>query len=226
MRSSAAILLAGVSAFCQQAQPPLPEGVYRIGNGVTSPSLIGRTDPEYSREAKIAKMSGKVRISLVVGEDGMPRDIRVADSPGLGLEEKAIEAVSKWRFKPGLKGGMPVSVAVTVTVNFGLVRARGDSGWALSRAVFDPPEGATRPVLNRAPSPRAASALANGSVAISFDVDPNGIGANLHIESSSSPALESEVISIVRGWQFQPGMIDGKPVSVRCTLEFVEGNIQ
>src|SRR5665213_767321 len=197
MRLPAALILACVSAFCQQA--PLPEGVYRAGNGVTPPSLIGKADPEYSREAKIAKMSGKVQVSLVIGEDGNQRDLRVTESPGLGLDEKAIEAVSKWRFKPGLKGGMPVSVAVTVTVNFGLIRARGDAGWGLARAVFDPPEGAIRPVLYRAPYPRTVSALAAGSVAISFDVDLNGMAANPHIVSSSSPALESEVIRIVRG---------------------------
>jgi hypothetical protein len=67
MRLPAALLLSCVSAFCQ-FQPPSPEGAFRPGNGVTSPSLIARTDPQYSPEAKIAKMSGKVQVSLVVRE--------------------------------------------------------------------------------------------------------------------------------------------------------------
>ena len=134
-------------------------------------------------------------------------------------------------FKPGLKDGIPVPVTVNVEINFRIARARGESGWALSRAVFNPPEGATRPVLTLAPYPPPDKTPAftttgpNGSVVISFDVDPNGIAADLHIEKSSNPALESEAIRIVRGWQFRPGIKDGQPVSVPCTLEFVEGNV-
>lgn len=115
---------------------------------------------------------------------------------------------------------------VEVEVNFRLSRERG--AWALSRAVFHPPEGATRPVITVAPYPPISictPAGRTGNAAISFDVDPNGIAENLHIEKSSDPALESEVIRIVRGWQFRPGMKDGQPVSVPCTLEFIEGNV-
>lgn len=61
-----------------------------------------------------------------------------------------------------------------------------------------------------------------GSVTISFDADENGLTANLHIEESSNPALESEVIGIVRGWRFQPGLKNGAPVAVRCTMDFVK----
>jgi TonB family protein len=58
----------------------------------------------------------------------------------------------------------------------------------------------------------------------SFDIDPNGATANLHVEKSSNPALESEITGIVRGWRFQPAVRNGEPVSVRCTMEFVKGN--
>src|SRR5580692_3196427 len=123
-----------------------------------------------------------------------------------------------------LKDGMPVPVMVDIEVNFRLSRDRG--AWSLARAVFNPPEGAARPVLTMAPYPPIYTpAGRTGSVAISFDVNPNGTAENLHIEKSSDPALESEVIRIVRGWQFRPGMKAGRPVSVPCTMEFVEGNV-
>ena len=224
MRLPAALVLTCVCAFCQQIQTPLPEGVYRIGNGVTSPSVVSKFDPEYAEEARIAKMSGTVKLPAVVGVDGKARDVHVVKSVGLGPDEKAVEAVSTWRFNPGLKDGMQVPVMVEVEVNFRLSRERG--AWALSRAVFHPPEGATRPVITVAPYPPIYTpAGRTGNAAISFDVDPNGIAENLHIEKSSDPALESEVIRIVRGWQFRPGMKGGQPVSVPCTLEFIEGNV-
>jgi TonB family protein len=207
-------------AFCQQAQKPLPGEVYRPGNGVTPPVVIGKADPEYSEEARIARLAGTVWLSLVVGEDGNVRDIRDATSLGLGLDEKAVDAVSRWRFRPGLKDGMPVPVGVNVEINFRLLEERG--AWALSRAAFNPPEGAARPVLTSASYPPVDTTSGpNRSVAISFDVNPDGMAENLHIEKSSGPGAESEVIRIVRGWQFRPGIKDSQPVSVPCTLEFI-----
>src|ERR1035438_4788298 len=107
-----------LSAFSQQTQTPLPEGVYRIGNGVTPPQVLSKVDPQYSEEARIAKLTGTVSITLVVGEDGDARNVRALTSPGLSMDDAAIAAVSKWRFKPGLKDGMPVPVSVDVEVQF------------------------------------------------------------------------------------------------------------
>ena len=225
MRLPAAIVLACISAFSQQEQAPLPEGVYRAGKGVTAPTIISKTDPQESEEARIAKMSATSMVSAIVGVDGKAGDVQVTRSAGLGLDEIAIQTVRAWRFKPGLKDGMPVPVAVDIEMNFRRLRERG--AWALSRAVFNTPDGAIRPVVTLAPYPPLYAATGQtGSVAISFDVNSNGIAENLHIENSSSSAAESEVIRIVRGWQFRPGMKDGQPISVRCTMEFVQGNAQ
>jgi TonB family protein len=221
MRLLAAFVVACVCAFCQV---PIPEGVYRIGNGVTSPTVVSKTDPEYAEEARIANMAGTVKISTVVGVDGKVRDVQVVKSAGLGLDEKAVEAVRTWRFKPGLKDGAAVPVMVEVEVSFRLGRGRGE--WVLTRAVFNPPAGASRPVVTVAPYPDIYTPTGRtGDVAISFDVGANGIAENLHIEKSSARALESEVIRIVRGWKFLPGMKDGQPLSVPCTMEFVEGDV-
>jgi TonB family protein len=220
------VLTVCVCAFGQDAQTLLPEGVYRVGNGVTAPSVVSKTDPEYSEEARLARLTGTVNLSLVVGDDGKARDIRAA-SPGLGLglDEKAIEAVRAWRFKPGLKDGKPVSVRVDMETNYRLAFERG--AWVLSRAVFRPPEGVARPVLTLAPYPSIYIPTGEtGAVGISFDINPDGVTENLHIESSSSPAAEREVIGIVRGWQFRPSVKDGQPVPVRCTLEFARGNVK
>jgi periplasmic protein TonB len=95
-------------------------GVFRIGGGVSAPKAIFAPDPEYSEEARKAKYQGTVVLSLIVGADGVPRDIKVARSVGLGLDEKAIETVKTWKFDPGTKDGKPVATYATIEVAFHL----------------------------------------------------------------------------------------------------------
>jgi protein TonB len=76
--------------------------------------------PEYSEEARKAKYSGTVMLAVIVDVEGHARDIHVVKSLGMGLDEKAIEAVEKWKFKPGEKGGVPVNVRATIEINFRL----------------------------------------------------------------------------------------------------------
>jgi TonB family protein len=96
-------------------------GVYRVGGGVSAPSVLFKVEPEYSEEARKAKFQGTVVLAIIVDPSGKARDIRVIRPLGLGLDEKAIEAVMKWRFKPGYKDGAPVPVQATVEVNFRLL---------------------------------------------------------------------------------------------------------
>jgi TonB family protein len=96
-------------------------GAYRIGGDVSAPQLVSKVEPEYSEEARKAKYSGTVLLSIVVDEHGLPRNIKVVRPLGLGLDEKAIEAVSHWRFRPGMKGGRPVATQAQVEVNFRLL---------------------------------------------------------------------------------------------------------
>jgi periplasmic protein TonB len=95
-------------------------GVFRVGGGVSAPRVTYQPDPEYSEEARKAKYQGTCVLWLVVGPDGRPRDIRVARSLGLGLDEKAIEAVKTWKFEPAMKDGKPVAVQINVEVSFRL----------------------------------------------------------------------------------------------------------
>ena len=94
---------------------------YRIGGGVSAPVPIYQPEPEYSEEARKAKWQGTVLLSLVVDENGKAVSIKVTKPLGLGLDQKAIEAVEKWRFKPGMKDGKAVPVIASVEVNFRLL---------------------------------------------------------------------------------------------------------
>ena len=87
---------------------------------MSAPRILSDPEPEYSEEARKAKYQGVCVLWLVVGPDGRPRDIKVARSLGLGLDEKAIEAVKNWKFEPAMKDGKPVAVQINVEVNFHL----------------------------------------------------------------------------------------------------------
>jgi TonB family protein len=96
-------------------------GVFRVGGGVSTPIPIYKVEPEYSEEARKAKFQGTVVLSIIIDERGTPTNFKVVRPLGLGLDEKAIEAVQKWRFRPGMKEGKAVAVLATVEVNFRLL---------------------------------------------------------------------------------------------------------
>jgi periplasmic protein TonB len=96
-------------------------GIFKVGGGVSAPTVLFRVDPEYSEEARKAKYSGTVVLTIVVDTEGKARNIKVAKSLGMGLDEKAMEAVAKWKFKPGMKGGQAVNVTAQIEVNFRLL---------------------------------------------------------------------------------------------------------
>jgi TonB family protein len=90
-------------------------------DGVKPPSLKFKVEPEYSDMARLAKLQGTVVLKIVVGTDGLAHDIQLLRGVGLGLDEKAAEAIVKWIFNPGSRNGQPVPVMATVEVNFKLL---------------------------------------------------------------------------------------------------------
>jgi TonB family protein len=90
------------------------------GDGVSAPILLYKKEPEYSEKALKAKYQGTVLLDIEVDPSGKAANIRVKRGLGMGLDEKAIEAVRQWRFKPGYKDGKPVTVSATVQVSFRL----------------------------------------------------------------------------------------------------------
>jgi protein TonB len=93
-------------------------GPRRVGGGVSAPTLIFSVDPEFSEEARKAKFMGVVTVNVWVDEHGNPTHVRVIRGVGMGLDEKAVEAVKQYKFKPAMEGGKPVLVELNVEVNF------------------------------------------------------------------------------------------------------------
>jgi TonB family protein len=102
----------------------LPAGVVRLASvgskpgDITPPHLTTKTDPEYSDIARQLKWQGTAVLSLVVDASGSVQNLQVTQPLGAGLDEKAIAAVSQWKFDPATKDGKPVAVAIAVEVDF------------------------------------------------------------------------------------------------------------
>jgi protein TonB len=95
-------------------------GVMSVGGGVSAPSVIHSVDPEFTPEARTANFQGSVSIQLIVDSQGNPQNVHVVRHLGMGLDEKAIEAVRQYRFKPAMYEGHPVAVQLVIEVEFHL----------------------------------------------------------------------------------------------------------
>ena len=95
-------------------------GVMSVGGGVSAPTLVSRVDPEFTEEARAANFQGNAAIQLVVDQQGNPQNIRVVRRAGMGLDEKAVEAVKLYRFHPAMFQGHPVAVQIIIDVAFHL----------------------------------------------------------------------------------------------------------
>ena len=87
----------------------------------SSPTVLWKVTPEYTDAARKAKVEGKVVLMIEVGTDGRAHQIRVSKALGSGLDEQAVNAVRRWRFRPAMKDGMPVTVPATIEIPFRLV---------------------------------------------------------------------------------------------------------
>jgi TonB family protein len=92
-----------------------------IAEGVTTPVLLDRREPKYTKSARVAGIQGVVLLSAEVGPDGRAHNIRVLHSLDPGLDQNAIECVESWKFRPATKDGQPVAVRANVEVSFRLL---------------------------------------------------------------------------------------------------------
>lgn len=95
-------------------------GLMSVGGGVSAPVVVHSVEPEFTAEARAANFQGSVSIQLIVDAQGNPQNVRVLKHLGMGLDEKAIEAVRQYRFKPAMYQGHPVAVQMVVDVDFHL----------------------------------------------------------------------------------------------------------
>jgi TonB family protein len=218
-------LLVALSFSLMAQAPPTPSRRPGFGGPVSPPSVVHKVEPEYSEEARRASLEGTVLLRIIVDEDGRPRELKVMRSLGLGLDEKAIVAVSNWQFAPGTKEGQPVPVQAQIEVNFRLLDHDSKlARWHLARAEFHIPDGAMRPVVEKSAALVVDSGANNATATLSFDIDEKGAPVNVRLDQSSDEGWSHDVAETLKKWSFTPASKDGSPVSVPCTMDFVRGN--
>jgi TonB family protein len=209
----------------QEPQPAVPqEEVRRVGNGVTAPKLLRKIEPEFSEEARAAHHSGTVTLYVQINPEGKAVNMRVLHSLGMGLDEKALEAVRKWTFQPGMKDGRPVTVEAQIEVNFRFLDdpvkiAEGVPGGPVYRIV----NGVSAPVLMTKVEPEyseeARAAKYQGTVLLKVQIDPEGKVAKINVARALGMGLDEKAMEAVRQWKFKPAMKDGQPVTVESEIE-------
>jgi len=108
----------GTTTPSQAKQIPGQPGVYAVGGAVSTPQVTHSANPQFTDEARRAKFGGICVVGLVVDANGMPQDVHVVKPLGRGLDQKAVEAVQKYRFKPAMYEGHAVPVEVDIQVEF------------------------------------------------------------------------------------------------------------
>ncbi len=167
--------------------------------GVVAPRPIYEPEPEYSDAARKAGSTGLVLLSLVVGPEGQPRNIKVLASLVDGLDEKAVDAVKTWKFEPETKDGKPVAVQLKIEVAFRLY----ESGVGRVEVVGDPQDVSSGPYLfpiireadecwNNLPEDKTrAPSIKQGQLTILVAVKKDGrVGATEIVSSSGDGRLD------------------------------------
>ncbi len=114
---SALVIAALLLPFAGAQGPSAP---LKIGGDVKAPKVINKVEPKYTEEARAAKISGSVKLRVVVTKEGKADNIRVIESLDAGLDANAVDAIQQWDFQPATLKGQPVDVEANIEVNFKL----------------------------------------------------------------------------------------------------------
>jgi TonB family protein len=203
-------------------QTPAPS---KIGGRVSAPVVIHSVEAEFSDYARRKQICGVNLVSLIVDANGMPQNVHIARSLEPSLDEKALEAVRQYRFKPAMKdGATPVPVQITVEINFRLYSKNGactprqpifPSGSATPSDRVDPPVLISKIAPNYTDDARKKRIT--GAVTLQMTIDAEGIPQNVHVVQGLDPGLDSNAVEAVKQWRYKPATKNGVPVPFDST---------
>jgi TonB family protein len=229
-------------AAAQQPTPPLDttapaqaneapdsrSGLSKVGGRISPPEILRSVNAEFSDEARRAKYQGVCLIGLIVDAEGNPQNIHVVRALGMGLDEKAIEAIRQYKFKPAMKDGTtPVPTMITIEVDFRLYSGKKPSHISpvpIGAPRFDPvPGNAGSLLLINYVEPRYShfgrKNRISGECVIGLTVDIHGMPQNVHVVTSLDPSLDQNAIEAVKKWRYTPPMINGNAAPIDGTVK-------
>ena len=221
-------LLSLLAMWLAVVQPPAPQTIppaapqvetHQIGAGVTSPVVLQKVDPYYTSAAMKAWIQGEVVLDGVVTAEGMLTELRIVRSldPVNGLDQAALDAAAKWRFKPGMKDGQPVRVRVQLVLEFRL-RDFAEGAHLSSEPGVVPPALVT--LVDPMYTAEAMRMKLQGSVDVEVVVGPDGSVARARVARSLDAlyGLDQNAVQAALKSTFTPGTFQGQPAQVLVTL--------
>lgn len=214
MKALAAAVVIALAGATVTAQEP----VYTLKDkDVKQPTLVVEKKPSYTADAMRKRIQGSVTLESVIDKAGNPTDIKIVKSldKEFGLDDKAVEALKAWRFKPATKDGKAVPYHVTIEMTFTL----------RDRRVFDKTSAqVTPPVLVKEQKPsytaEAMRSKVEGLVELEAVVGVDGRITEVRVLKGLAPGLDANAIAAMSQSTFTPAMLDGRPVPYRTTMQF------
>ena len=200
----------------------------RIGNGnaipnsaVIPPQVLEPSKPEYTQEGVEANIEGIVTLEGHVDIKGEVSRLRVIKGLGYGLDQKAIDAVLGWKFRPALRNGAPVEAITQIEVDFRI------PAWYRAVSTEEPAvrigPGVTPPtVISRVEpqyTPEARAAKYRGTVVVAATIHKDGTLTVNEVIQELDYGLTPNAIEALEQWKFKPGMRNGEPVPVSLKIE-------
>ena len=187
----------GTAATAPAADPTRP-----ISGTITPPSVVHRVDPEFSPEARATMFNGNVLVGLTVDTNGLPQNVHVEVGAGMGLDDKAIEAVKQYVFKPAMEDGKPVAVPLSVEVSFEISRS--------PTVIYTTPLKLTS---------EARKNKASGVILVGLIIDEKGRPQNVHVVRGFGMGMDEQAVEAVKRYKFLPYTLGGKPVAHPVNLK-------
>ncbi|MGA7409069.1 MAG: TonB family protein [Bryobacteraceae bacterium] len=219
----------GVLASSQTTPPALEPGHGQEPPATARPvpqfgaRLIREVKPEYTPEARAAGLQGSVVLYLEISASGEVETAHVIQTLGLGLDQKAIEAVKQRRYQPAILDGKPVEVEQSGEVRFLL---DPPTPWRIHRSALnvDVAEGKkvnqlSKPLLKEYVSPATEACPADGGfVIVSLKIDEDGMPGQIALKQPAV-AMADAALKAIQSWRFQPGFLNGKPRAASANIE-------
>ena len=174
----------------------------RADVGAIPAKVIHSVPLQLSDEARTAKFSGSILVHLTVDADGLPQDIHVVRSVGMGMDEKAIEAAQQFRFQPATEDGKPVASGMNLELKIG----GGDKLTVLHSVPLEPTDEARQNHLS-------------GVIRLALTIDEHGNPQNVRVVQGLGMGMDERAVAALKQYKFEPLLKDGQPVSRTLTLQ-------
>jgi len=207
--------------------PDSRSGLYKVGGSISPPEVLHSVNAEFSDEARRAHYQGVCLIGLIVDAQGNPQNLHVVRPLGMGLDEKAMEAIRQYKFKPAMKNRTtPVPTMITIEVDFRLYNGKGPLPESILTEAprFDSvPANVRPPVLINYVTPKysryAQKQRISGECVLALTVDIHGVPRNVHVVTSLEPSLDANAIQAVKKWRYTPAITNGNETPFESTVK-------